>query len=66
MKEEKISKDYLPNVKTLADIRNLFNCFLAELQLIERFSKTKEELWEEHNEFVTNNKEWLEERTASR
>ena len=63
---EKISKDYLPNVKTLADIRNLFNCFLAELQLIERFSKTKEELWEEHNEFVTNNKEWLEERTASR
>ena len=63
---EEISKDYLPDIKTLTDIRNLFSCFFDELQQIERFSKTKEELWKEHNEFVVNNKEWLEERKASR
>lgn len=61
-----ISIDYLPGIKTLEDIRNLFNFYFMELQQIERFSKSKEELWEEHNEFVTNNKEWLEERQASR
>lgn len=63
---DEINKDYLPGIKTLLDIKNLFVCFFAELQQIERFSKTKEELWEEHNEFVTNNKEWLEERKTSR
>ena len=61
-----ISKDYLPNVKTITDIRNLFNYFFMELQQIEYFSKSQEELWEEQNEFVTNNKEWLKERKASR
>ena len=63
---EKISKDYLPTIKTIEDIRNLFIYFFAELQQIEYYSKTKEELWEEHNNFVTNNEEWLEERKASR
>ena len=63
---EALSKDYLPNVKTITDIRNLFNFYFMELQQIEYFSKAQEELWEEHNEFVTNNKEWLKERKASR
>ena len=61
-----ISIDYLPGIKTLEDIRNLFNCYFMELQQIEYFSKSKEELLEEHNVFITNNKEWLEERKVSR
>ena len=63
---EKISKDYLPNVKTLADIRNLFNFYFMELQQMEYFSKSKEELWQEHNEFVTNNQEWIEKKKEGR
>ena len=63
---ETISKDYLPNVKTLEDIRNLFNYYFMELQQIEYFSKSKEELWQECNNFVINNEEWLKERQKSR
>ena len=61
-----ISIDYLPGIKTLEDIRNLFNYFFMELQQIEYFSKSKEELLEERNEFVTNNEDWLKERQTNR
>lgn len=64
-RNELISKDYLPDIKTLEDIRNLFNCFFMELQQIERFSKTKEELWEEYNEFVANNEDWLKNKSRN-
>lgn len=63
---ETISKDYLPSIKTIEDIRELFNYYFMELQQIERFSKSEKELWEECNEFVTNNEDWLKERQASR
>ena len=63
---ETMSKDYLPSIKTIEDIRELFNYYFMELQQIERFSKTKEELWTEYNNFVTNNEEWLKERKTSR
>ena len=57
---------YLPDIKTLEDIRNLFKYYFMELQQIEHFSKSKEELWKRHQDFVTNNKSWLEERIVSR
>lgn len=63
---ETINKEYLPDIKSLEDIRNLFIYFFAELQQLEHFSKPKEKLWEEYNNFVALNKEWLEERKASR
>lgn len=57
---------YLPDIKTLEDIRNLFKYYFMELQQIEHFSKSKEELWKRHQDFVTNNQSWLEERIVSR
>ncbi len=63
---EVVSKDYLPNVKTIEDIRELFTYYFYELQRIEHFSKTKEKLWEEQNNFVASNSEWLEQKRMSR
>ena len=63
---ETINKEYLPDIKSLEDIRNLFTYFFIELQQIEYFSKSKEELWDEYNKFINNNEEWLKERKASR
>ena len=63
---ESIFKDYLPTIKSLEDIRNLFNFYFMELQQIEYFSKSQDELWQECNNFVINNEEWLKGRKTSR
>ena len=63
---ESIFKDYLPTIKSLEDIRNLFNFYFMELQQIEYFSKSKEALGTEHNNFVINNEEWLKGRKTNR
>ena len=49
----------LQNIKTVSCVKDLLLCFYGELQQLEHFSKTKEELWEEHTKFVANNEEWL-------
>ena len=51
---------FLQNIKTVACVKDLLLCFYGELQQIEHFSKSKEELWQEYNKFVTNNEKWLE------
>lgn len=50
---------FLQNVKTVVGVKDLLLCYYGELQQIEYYSKSKEQLWQEYNEFVTNNKEWL-------
>ena len=50
---------FLQNIKTVTGVKDLLLCYYGELQQIEYYSKSKEELWQEYNEFVTNNKEWL-------
>ena len=57
---------FLQNIKTVACVKDLLLCFYGELQQIEHFSKSKEELWQEYNEFVTNNQEWIEKKKEGR
>ncbi len=54
-----IGKDYLPSITNLEDIKNIFICFYNELQQIEYYSKSKEELWQNHQKFISSNEEWL-------
>ena len=49
----------LQNIKTVACVKDLLLCYYGELQQIEHFSKSKEELWHEYQDFVVNNAEWL-------
>ena len=49
----------LQNIKTIACVKDLLLCYYGELQQIEYFSKSKKELWNEYNEFVTKNVDWL-------
>lgn len=50
----------LQNVKTIDDVKELLICYYGQLQQIEHYSKSKEELWQEYSEFITTNAEWLE------
>ena len=50
----------LQNVKTIDDVKELLICYYGQLQQIEHYSRTKEELWQEYSEFITTNEEWLE------
>lgn len=65
-RNDKVNKDLLVNIKTIDDIRYLFQCFFGELQKIEHFSKSPEQLWQENIAFVNANKEWIEERKGRR
>ena len=49
----------LQNIKTVACVKDLLLCYYGELQQMEHFSKSKEELWHEYQDFVVNNAEWL-------
>ena len=62
-RNDKVNKDLL-NIKTIDEVRYLFQCFFGELQKIEHYSKGKAQLWEESRTFVSNNKEWLEKRNG--
>ena len=56
----------LQNIKTVACVKDLLLCFYGELQQIEYFSKSKEQMWQEHKKFINNNKEWLEKKKKGR
>ncbi len=64
-RNEKVNIDLL-NIKTIDEVRYLFQCFFDELQKIEHFSKSSEQLWQENIAFVNANKEWIEERIGRR
>ena len=49
----------LQNIKTITCVKDLLLCYYGELQQIEYFSKSKKELWDEYNEFVAKNAEWI-------
>ncbi len=51
---------YIDNIKNIEDIKRLINCFYCELQQIEYYSKSKEELWNENNIFIEENKTWID------
>ena len=50
---------YIENIETMEDIKRLLNCFYSELQMVDYYTMSKEELWERHNKFYENNKEWM-------
>ena len=50
---------YIDNIETMEDIKRLLNCFYLELQQINYYNMSKEELWERHKKFYENNKEWM-------
>ena len=50
---------YIKNIETMEDIKRLLNCFYLELQMIDYYTMSKEELWERHKKFYENNKEWM-------
>ncbi len=55
----KIDMYYIDNIETMEDIKRLLNCFYLELQQINYYNMSKEELWERHKKFYENNKEWM-------
>ena len=64
---ETLHKDYLPEMhvyewKELGNnsVKYLFASYFNELQRIEYFVKSKEQLWEEYISFTMNNQEWVE------
>ncbi len=61
-RNNKVNKDLLINIKTIDDIRYLFQCFFGELQKIEHYSKSQNQLWQEQKEFSSLNREWIEKR----
>ncbi len=50
---------YIKNIETMEDIKRLLNCFYLELQMVDYYTMSKEELWERHKKFYENNKEWM-------
>ena len=51
---------YIDNIKNIEDIKRLIDCFYCELQQIEYYSKSREELWNENRIFMQENKTWID------
>ncbi len=51
--------EYIQNIATMEDVKKLLDCFYLELQRLDYYNMSKEELWERHQEFYKNNKEWM-------
>ncbi len=61
-KPVKNSYYYIDNIGTIEDVKRLLNCFYSELQQIDYYNMSKEELWERHQKFCEENKKYLEEK----